>query len=267
MKHDAVQNIEVTELPPCKICNKKILTVNFESFTILPCGHAYHRKYIEKNFLLIEENKCPIPDCDKIVDPVISERRFSESSQSSGTLAIANMLGNNFGLNLSMNVSPLLPLFNETTQKKRTSKKAKKVSGEKVSSTLKQLIEELLINNPVVGRSSEETDASHGLITSYFDFGKALYNRYKELKPTYGKDGARALVKSEVRKEIPEAKFSNDAFKKRMERARKMFKIFNTIGKEKIVRVKSIPPGFILNLTVDDTDYVIAEVLKGSGSA
>ncbi len=33
------------------------------------------------------------------------------------------------------------------------------------------------------------------------------------------------------------------------------------IGKEKIARVKSIPPSSILNLTVDETDYVIAEVL------
>ena len=74
------------------------------------------------------------------------------------------------------------------------------------------------------------------------------------------------MVKSEVRKEIPETKFSDDALKKRMERARKMFRIFGTIGKEKIAQVKSIPPYFILNLTVDDTDYVIAEVLKGSGS-
>ncbi|CAG8482269.1 36681_t:CDS:10 [Gigaspora margarita] len=154
-----------------------------------------------------------------------------------------------------------------TSTKKSSSKKAKKVSGKKVSSTLKQLIEELLIDNPIVGRSSEEMghttdtgidsaeskneDASCGLITSYFDFGEALYNRYKELKPTYGKDGARALVKSEVRKEIPEAKFSDDALKKRMERARKMFKIFNTIGKEKIARVKSIPPEKISLPTVD----------------
>jgi len=43
-----------------------------------------------------------------------------------------------------------------------------------------------------------------------------------------------------------------------------MFRIFGTIGKEKIARVKTIPPGFILNLTIDDTDYVITEVLKGS---
>ena len=52
-----------------------------------------------------------------------------------------------------------------------------------------------------------------------------------------------SLIKSEVRTEIPETKFSDDALKKRMERARKMFRIFNTIGKEKIAQVKSIPPG------------------------
>ncbi|CAG8684168.1 17224_t:CDS:1 [Gigaspora margarita] len=208
-KHDVVQNTEVTELPPCKICNKKILTVSFESFTILPCGHVHYRKCIEKNFLLTKENKCPIPDCDKIVDPVRSKQRFSESSQSSRTSAIANMLGNNLGLNSPMNVLLLLPLFNETTQKKCSSgstkksfnKKANKVGEKKVSSTLKQLIEKLLTNIPIVGRSSKETsyitdtgdiflqlsdkidsaesknkDASRALISSYFDFGEALFN-------------------------------------------------------------------------------------------
>ncbi|RIB01718.1 hypothetical protein C2G38_2229893 [Gigaspora rosea] len=57
-KHDAVQNIEVTELPPS-------------------------------------------------VDPVITERRFSESSQSSGTSVIADMLGDNLGLYSPKNESPL----------------------------------------------------------------------------------------------------------------------------------------------------------------
>jgi len=45
-----------------------------------------------------------------------------------------------------------------------------------------------------------------------------------------------------------------------------MFWIFNTIGKEKIAQVKSTLSGFVLNLTVDDTDYVIVEVLKGASS-
>ncbi|GBB94286.1 hypothetical protein RclHR1_23230008 [Rhizophagus clarus] len=177
----------------------------------------------------------------------------------------------------------------ESSTEKSSNKKAKKSGGKKVSSMLKRLIEELLtdVPTPTAGENLEEAndnvvgiflqlsnkidsaeskneDASQGLISSYFDFGGALFNRYKELKPTYGKEGSRALVKSEVRKEIPETKFSDDALKKRMERARKMFRIFNTIGKEKIARVKSIPPGFILNLTQDDIDYVIAKVLKPS---
>ena len=46
------------------------------------------------------------------------------------------------------------------------------------------------------------------------------------------------MVKSEIRKEIPDAKLSDDALKKRMERTRKVFRIFNTIGKEKIARVR-----------------------------
>ncbi|CAG8815092.1 26877_t:CDS:2 [Gigaspora margarita] len=252
IKHDAVQNIEVTELPPCKICNKKLLTVNFDSFTILLC-----------------ENKCPIPDCNKIVDPVISKRRFSESSQSSGTLAIADMLGNNLGLNSPMNVSPLLPLFNETTQKKRTrksststekssSKKVRKTGWKKVSSMLKKLIKELLADTPVptIGENLEKAnesatsiflqlfdkidnaetkneDASQGLIFSYFDFGETVFKRYKELKPEHGKDGSQALVKSEVRKAIPEAKCSDEALRKRMEKSEK-----------------------------DEKDYVMAEILK-----
>ncbi|PKY57119.1 hypothetical protein RhiirA4_428747 [Rhizophagus irregularis] len=110
---------------------------------------------------------------------------------------------------------------------------------------LKQLIEELLTDIPVVGGISKESSCATDA---------------RELKPTYGKEGARALVKNEVRKEISETKFSDDALKKRMERAQKMFRIFNTIGKGKIARVKSTPPGFVLNLTVDESNYIIAEV-------
>ncbi|PKY23811.1 hypothetical protein RhiirB3_438136 [Rhizophagus irregularis] len=84
--------------------------------------------------------------------------------------------------------------------------------------------QELLTDIPVVGGISEESSCATDA---------------RELKPTYGKEGARALVKNEI---------------------------FNTIGKEKIARVKSTPPGFVLNLTVDESDYIIAEVLKGASS-
>jgi len=179
--------------------------------------------------------------------------------------------------------------------KNRLARKRKKTGGKKVSSMLKELIEELLTDVPVptaeenLGEVSEnravpeglgsiflqlsdkidnaETkneDASRGLIYSYFDFGEAVFKRYKELKLVHGKDGARALVNSEVREEIPETKCSSDALRKRMERGRKMYRIFNTIGKEKMAWIISIPPSFILNLTQDNIDYVIAKVLKPS---
>jgi len=41
-----------------------------------------------------------------------------------------------------------------------------------------------------------------------------------------------------------------------------MYKLFNSIGKEKIARIRSIPPSYVLNLTKDEKDYVLAEVLN-----
>ena len=47
-----------------------------------------------------------------------------------------------------------------------------------------------------------------------------------------------------------------------MERSEKMYKLFNSIGKEKIAWIRSIPPSYVLNLTKDEKDYVIADILK-----
>ncbi|CAG8825143.1 20910_t:CDS:2, partial [Gigaspora margarita] len=124
---------------------------------------------------------------------------------------------------------------------KSSSKKVKKTGGKKVSSTIKQLIEELLTDIPDGGRSLEETSYPTNTGGVFWKLSNRIDSA--ESKNEDASHGARALVKSEVRKEIPKAKFSDDALKKRIERARKMFKIFNTIGKEKIARVKSILPG------------------------
>jgi hypothetical protein len=175
----------------------------------------------------------------------------------------------------------------ESSTEKSSNKKAKKTGGKKVSSMLKKLIEELLTDvvdpgpenleeeasenetsnflqlyDKIDSAESKNEDASQGLIYSYFDLGEAVFKRYKELKLEHGKDGSQALVKSEVRKAIPEAKCSDEALRKRMERSEKVYKLFNSIGKEKIAQIKTTPPGFILNLTKDEKDYVMAEVLK-----
>ncbi|GBB86370.1 hypothetical protein RclHR1_12800002 [Rhizophagus clarus] len=273
-----------------------------KEFTLASCGHIFHQKCLEE-YLVDGESSCPYDGCNRDIETYLSPELLNGEKTALMDIDDNGAEGSEILIG-SGDVAPeeqRVAYISSTDQKKRTresstekssNKKAKKTGGKKVSSMLKQLIEELLtdVPAPTAGENLEEAndnvvgiflqlsnridnaetkneDASRGLIHSYFDFGEALFNRYKELKPTYGKEGSRALVKSEVRKEIPETKFSDDALKKRMERARKMFRIFNTIGKEKIARVKSIPPGFILNLTVDDTDYVIAEVLKGAGTA
>ncbi|CAB4485382.1 unnamed protein product [Rhizophagus irregularis] len=107
-------------------------------------------------------------------------------SQSSGILPLSKSMGEIFTLS-----SPPIRMGDEGT------------TTQQVSSTLKQLIEELLTDIPVVGGISEESSCATD--------ARALFNRYKELKPTYGKEGARALVKNEVRKEISETKFSDNA--------------------------------------------------------
>ena len=60
---------------------------------------------------------------------------------------------------------------------------------------------------------------------------------------------------------ISETKCSDEALQKKTKRSEKVYKLFNTIDKEKIVRIRSILPSFILNLTADEIKYVIAEIL------
>jgi hypothetical protein len=119
----------------------------------------------------------------------------------------------------------------------------------------------LQLSDKIDKAESKNEDASQGLIYSYFDFGEAVFKRYKELKPEFGKDGSEAIVKKEVRVAIPETKCSDEALRKRTERSEKVYKLFNSIGKEKIVRIRTIPPSFILNLTGDEIKYVMAEIL------
>ncbi|CAG8855475.1 34322_t:CDS:2, partial [Gigaspora margarita] len=78
---------------------------------------------------------------------------------------------------------------------------------------------ELLIDNPIVGRSLEETDHTADTGGIFLKLSDRINSA--ESKNENASHGARALVKSKVGKEIPEAKFSDDALKKRMERARK----------------------------------------------
>src|SRR5204862_7405834 len=95
---EIVNGKEFAKLGKCSQCDKEILSLNFEAFTVLSCGHVYHRGCIEKNYLLTQKNKCLFPGCTATVEAVISERRFSVSSHSS-TSSIVRRMSNQFQIN------------------------------------------------------------------------------------------------------------------------------------------------------------------------
>ncbi|CAG8810662.1 12661_t:CDS:1, partial [Cetraspora pellucida] len=225
-KHNAVQNIDIIELSSYKICNKKILTINFESLTILSCDHVYYKKCIEKNFLFIKENKCLITECKKTIDLIIFKQRFSKSSQSNETSVIADMLGNNLRLYSPINTL----LFEGEIQKKHVREPTNKPSNKKVkklvkkeSDILEDLIKELstepktqvpvirkenvisfndLYNN-ITNSEMQNEITNRDVITNYYLFGKALSEQLKHHEKTNPPYASLLLVNKEVREQIP----------------------------------------------------------------
>ena len=88
---------------------------------------------------------------------------------------------------------------------------------------------------------------------------KKRFDHYKNLK--HGDRACLALVNDEIRKQLPD-NITNDALKKRKERAGKIYGLFVSIGKEKIRGIRSFSASTISNLSQENIDYVIVEVLK-----
>jgi len=97
---DVVKDRQFVEIGSCRECGNEILGLVYEPLTILACGHIYHRRCIEKNFLLTQSSICPTSDCSKSVEPVVTERRFSQSSQSS-TSSIVRRMSNQLQINFA----------------------------------------------------------------------------------------------------------------------------------------------------------------------
>ncbi|RIA86439.1 hypothetical protein C1645_740863 [Glomus cerebriforme] len=126
LEDDIVGDKEILELEPCSECTNNILALPLKALTILSCGHIFHRSCIEKQLLFIKPGACPFPDCGKIVEIVVnpnSTRRDSQSSQSSGTSALTNLMGEKF--NLIPTTIPEDPMEDvEDTSNQETEKRA-----------------------------------------------------------------------------------------------------------------------------------------------
>ncbi|RHZ81178.1 hypothetical protein Glove_123g69 [Diversispora epigaea] len=241
-------DINIPELDPCSLCNQELFLFEIKNpITILVCGHIYHRDCIENS--IKKRSICPKPDCKKEVKSTIDSMPGSQN------------------INDLMDISPTLfkdTKIHESTSQKRTNdyilfpdkpfnKKAKKQVKKEDSPILKKLINELT--------TSASEDAS-----CYYSFGDALSKclyYYKSLK--HGELASQALVNEEVREQIGE-KISNDTFRKRTEKARKIYALFNSIfndkGKKMIKQVKTFSASSISKLSWEDIEYVITKIIR-----
>ena len=90
---DIIRDKEIPGLDQCSECNNEVLTHPSKAFTILSCGHIFHRICIEKKLLLTMLNTCPFPDCGKNVDII---ELFPTTNQESPILALSNMMNERF---------------------------------------------------------------------------------------------------------------------------------------------------------------------------
>ncbi|GBC13853.2 hypothetical protein GLOIN_2v1709640 [Rhizophagus irregularis DAOM 181602=DAOM 197198] len=218
--------------PICEKCSEEI-SIDFQKDTVfLSCKHAVHLDCI--NDL---HKRCPTCTSADDMESFPVEQASSTAQKRSSDLP-----------------------------EKSSSKKQKTSNKEGVPSMLKKLIEELLTDNSnnedleesnaslnsgnffhlssMIDQAEEKNkDATRNVINRYFDFGEALHLRYKELKPSHGKYGAEALVKDEVRKQISVTELSDEALRKRMERAEKLYKLFNAADHLVILRNNSVCHG------------------------
>ncbi|PKC58334.1 hypothetical protein RhiirA1_471123 [Rhizophagus irregularis] len=201
-----VRDMEVPELGPCSVCNNEILMLPIKAFTVLSCGHVYHRLFIEKKLLHTSTGVCPFPDCrqnvEKIDDdsPEVANRRDSQSSTSSVVGRMEKQL--------QINTSEVIPeeeepdqemdVDEETTKPNASSKKranvatdsspSKKTKELKREDSIEKLYKKLSVIELYLKISNAEEwnkKARHEVIVAYYYFGEELEKRLAHYRKTY----------------------------------------------------------------------------------
>ena len=181
-----------------------------------------------------------------------------------------------------------------TTVDKSSSKKAKLVK-KKESPTLKKIIKELSADAsqqvssgntiilqsesaPIINKDSvnffelynkityaEENNqkTTQDVIRCYYNFGKGLTLWFDHYRQSNNEDASNALVNDKIREQTVD-KITEVNLRKRKEKARKIYKLFNSVGVELIGRVQSFSASAISKLSLDDIDYIIAKTLKAN---
>ncbi|CAG8446556.1 10837_t:CDS:10 [Acaulospora colombiana] len=186
-------DITIPEQKPCICCKGKILSTPPTPITILTCGHVVHRTCVEK--FLVNKPDPICPDCGNFFTG--SEPQF---------LLQANEINM-----AKMEVRP--------SKKPREDEKEEKESGvlkrliKELSADISEISEEgsnekssgesqphnfLYFFSMITHAESKNDTTNREVISRYFDFGKALKERHKEIKKTHNSSASRALLNLEL---------------------------------------------------------------------
>ncbi|CAG8648664.1 9592_t:CDS:2, partial [Diversispora eburnea] len=223
------KNKKFTKLPNCVECDKKIFASPNKAFTVLLCGHTYHRICIEKKLLLTKQQTCPFPDYGKSVE-ILEE--FTEPDSQSSNSSIVEKMGKQLTIQSQEIIDEEMPDVDNGKNKDNSKgiiddiaegaqKRPIEVTSEETSTMLdkspskkpKKEIDEVAEANAPGGGStnflyffrkidyaeSKNEVTNRDVISSYFDLGCVLYKRYKEYKKDNGKEASNALVFDDVR--------------------------------------------------------------------
>ncbi|CAG8780952.1 636_t:CDS:2, partial [Cetraspora pellucida] len=190
-------------------------------------------------------NVCPISSCNKSVEPAVFIQKEHESSQSSGTSDLVNLLGkSNLGFDsprnppddsMDVDTSREDP-SNPTLSKKRL---IKELSSKNPVKTITQTesASEISTNSinfldlyiKIVNAENQNKKMNQEVIRSYYNFGKAHRNRINYYKTLHLKQTAKMFVNDEVRNQLSQ-KVTETTLRKNTEKAQKIYKLFNSIG-------------------------------------
>jgi len=104
------------------------------------------------------------------------------------------------------------------------------------------------------------------VLRHYFDLEEAMKKRYDHYRSLNLEDlASQSLVEDDVQKQL--SKDISEAFRKRIERAQKVYGLFSSInvnmGRAMIGRIKTFSLSTITALSKEDIKYVIVKVLRG----
>ncbi|CAG8823179.1 2666_t:CDS:1, partial [Gigaspora margarita] len=306
--------VEIPELDTCSKCNQELFLYELKKlFTILTCGHIYHRS-------CLEDYVKDLPQCPKCaieIEPIdyacysgssgpnLQDQGQSTSDSMQILLQITSRQSQNIVtsdtsliFNPTLLYDPTLyPNYADLAKNKepKSKKRLHEESAKKEPPNLKKLIDELSTEDPnsaknnistqsvtipttendpdpvnflnlykeLISAEDDNRKSNQEVIIKYYNFGLNLTKRLKYHKKSHKKQVAKILVNEEVRnqnfKEV-----SNDALRKKTERAQKIYKLFDAIGKDKMVRVRSFIALTISKLSKENINHIILNIIKKS---